>query len=303
MRTLRTSTIRPLCVALVLIALTIAAGAQSRDRSQTPDKYKWNLAEIYPTDAAWRAAKDKLAADLPKLRQFQGKLATSAATLADALDLQARLHQGTGAPLRLRRACSPIRTRATAAHEGMRQEMNQLAAAVRRRVVVHRTGAAEDRPGNGHDVRRLRAAAEGLQLLPRRRLPPRAAHAERRRGEAARRRRPARRQSPSSVFNILSNADFPYPTVTLSDGKSVKLDQAAFGELRALPNRADRQKVMSAFFSALGSFSRTFGTSMNGEVQKVAVLREGAEVSVRRSRRSSTARTSRRRSTRGWSTA
>ena len=26
--------------------------------------------------------------------------------------------------------------------------------------------------------------------------------------------------SPSDVFNILSNADFPYPTVTLSDGRA-----------------------------------------------------------------------------------
>jgi oligoendopeptidase F len=75
--------------------------------------------------------------------------------------------------------------------------------------------------------------------------------------------------SPSNVYNILSNADFPYPTVTLSDGKAVKLDQAAFSTLRALPNRADRQKVMSAFFEALGGFSRTYGTTMNSEVQKV----------------------------------
>ena len=37
---------------------------------------------------------------------------------------------------------------------------------------------------------------------------------------------------------------------------------------------------MSAFFSALGGFSRTFGTTMNSNVQKVAVLREGAEVRV-----------------------
>ena len=29
---------------------------------------------------------------------------------------------------------------------------------------------------------------------------------------------------------------------------------------------------MSAFFNALGSFGRTFGTTMNGEVQKVAFL-------------------------------
>jgi oligoendopeptidase F len=57
--------------------------------------------------------------------------------------------------------------------------------------------------------------------------------------------------------------------VTLSDGKMVKIDQAAYTDLRALPDRADREKVMSAFFASLGSFSRTFGTTMNGEVQKV----------------------------------
>src|SRR5262249_27071855 len=75
--------------------------------------------------------------------------------------------------------------------------------------------------------------------------------------------------APSNAFNILSNADFPYPSVTLRDGRSVKLDQAAFADLRALPNRADREKVMSAFFTALGGFRRTYGTTLNGEVQKV----------------------------------
>ena len=47
------------------------------------------------------------------------------------------------------------------------------------------------------------------------------------------------------------------------------LDQANFTASAALPNRADREKVMSAFFTALGTFSRTFGTTMNGEVQKL----------------------------------
>ena len=72
--------------AVALAALTLSVVAQERDRAKIADKYKWNLADIYPTDAAWRAAKDKLAADLPQLRQYQGKLTSSAATLADALD-------------------------------------------------------------------------------------------------------------------------------------------------------------------------------------------------------------------------
>jgi oligoendopeptidase F len=75
--------------------------------------------------------------------------------------------------------------------------------------------------------------------------------------------------TPSDIFNVLSNADFPYPSVTLSDGKTVTLDQAGYASLRALPNRADREKVMSTFFNALGGFSGTLGTMMNGEVQKV----------------------------------
>ena len=86
--------------------------------------------------------------------------------------------------------------------------------------------------------------------------------------------------SPSNIFNILSNADFPYPTITLSDGRTAKVDQAGYNSLRALPNRADRQKAMSAFFQTLGGFSRTFGTTMNGEVEKVRFLLEGPEVSL-----------------------
>src|SRR5215212_6900694 len=70
---------------LTLLAYAPTNG-QERDRSQVPDQFKWNLADIYPDDAAWRAAKDKIAADIPQLKQYQGKLGTSAATLADALD-------------------------------------------------------------------------------------------------------------------------------------------------------------------------------------------------------------------------
>ena len=36
---------------------------QERDRAKIEDKYKWNLSEIYPDVAAWRAAKEKLVAE------------------------------------------------------------------------------------------------------------------------------------------------------------------------------------------------------------------------------------------------
>jgi oligoendopeptidase F len=267
MRTMPTAIPRPLALTLALIALTITAGAQSRDRSQTPDKYKWNLAEIYPTDAAWRAAKTKLAADLPQLRQYRGKLASSAATLADALEKQAAFGKELNREYTYASMLADQDTR-DASHEGMRQEMNQI-------------NAAFGAESAYFEPELLKAGQQKVQALvaaePRLKsfsfylddVFRRAEHTLSDGEEKLLADVGPLAGSPADVFNILSNADFPYPSVTLSDGKTVKLDQAAFTALRALPNRADRQKVMSSFFGALGSFGRTYGTSINGEVQKL----------------------------------
>ena len=71
---------------LMVLTLTSTFTAQERDRAKIPDQYKWNLADIYPNEGAWRAAKDKLAAEIPQLGQFKGRLLSSPARLADALD-------------------------------------------------------------------------------------------------------------------------------------------------------------------------------------------------------------------------
>jgi oligoendopeptidase F len=52
--------------------------------------------------------------------------------------------------------------------------------------------------------------------------------------------------------------------------------------LCALPNRADREKVMSGF-SNIGSYGGTFGSTMNGEVQKVMPYANARKYERRRS--------------------
>ena len=46
-------------IALPACALVVAVSAQERDRSKVDDKYKWDLTHIYPTDDAWRQAKEQ----------------------------------------------------------------------------------------------------------------------------------------------------------------------------------------------------------------------------------------------------
>jgi oligoendopeptidase F len=74
-------------------ASSVVSPPQERDRNKISDEYKWDLSAIYPSDEAWRAEKDILASELPQLRSFQGSLSSSAATLADALELQSRFEK------------------------------------------------------------------------------------------------------------------------------------------------------------------------------------------------------------------
>jgi oligoendopeptidase F len=251
----------------VVFVMSVAAQELERDRSKIPDKYKWNLTDIYPTDAAWRSAKDRLAADIPKLGRYRGRLASSASVLADALDLQYSLDKELW---RLYVYASMLADQDTrdSSHQGMQQEMIQTASELSAAAsyvepeILKADKAAIERSITSEP--RLNVYTFYLWDVIRR-----AAHTLSDAEEKILADAGPVVGSPASVFNILSNADFPYPSVALSDGRTVKLDQAGYSMLRTLPNRSDREKVMSSFFNGLGSFSRTLGQTMNGEVQKV----------------------------------
>ena len=56
-------------------------------------------------------------------------------------------------------------------------------------------------------------------------------------------------------------SDIPWPTVTLSTGESVRLDDQAFVLNRAAPNRADRKLVFDSFWGEYGKFQGTVGAN------------------------------------------
>src|SRR3954469_7075059 len=82
-----------LCPALAAVCLLFTSGieGQERDRAKVPDRYKWNLADLYPSDEAWRAAKEKVLEEIAPLASFKGTLGQSPQRLADALDTANRV--------------------------------------------------------------------------------------------------------------------------------------------------------------------------------------------------------------------
>jgi len=259
-----------IAIVLVVAGMTISLIGQERDRAKIADKYKWNLAEVYPSDAAWRAAKEKLTKDLTQMQAYKGKLGTSASVLADALEKSSALDKELGRLYTYASMSSDQDTR-DAMHLGMKQEMTQLAAAeaaenayIEPEILRLEKGTVEKFIASEPRLKIYRFYLEDIAR--------RGAHTLSEAEEKLLADSGPLASAVSNTYNVFSNADFPFPTITLSDGKTVKLDQAAFADLRALPTRSDREKVMSEYFGALGKYSGTFGTTMSGEVLKVAFL-------------------------------
>ena len=60
-------------VVAAVMCMTVLMTGQERDRAKVADTYKWNLADVYPSEAAWRAQKETITAEMPKLREFRGQ--------------------------------------------------------------------------------------------------------------------------------------------------------------------------------------------------------------------------------------
>ena len=85
------SRLRPVLTVTAVVCMSVLTIGQERDRAKVEDRFTWNLADIYPSLDAWRAEKAKMAAEIPKIRTFAGKLGTSPQVLADALETSSRL--------------------------------------------------------------------------------------------------------------------------------------------------------------------------------------------------------------------
>jgi len=239
-----------------------------RDRKVISGIYKWNVAEVYPDDATWRAAKDAIARDLPALRSYQGTLGSSAQRLADALEHVSRVEKAI-ARLSVYAGLLADQDTREAVPQGMQQEMQQLAADFKAKTayvepeLLHVGGAALERFLASEP--RLKIYTFYLHDIARR-APHTLSDAE----EKILADAIPVAASGQNIYYILANADFPYPTVTLTDGRAARIDPAGYALLRTSPNREDRKRAMLAFLSTLGTFNRTFGTMMNANVQKIA---------------------------------
>jgi oligoendopeptidase F len=231
-----------------------------------PDRESWNLEALYPSPAAFDAARDAFRdLVLPTVERHRGRLGSSAAALADALDALA----AAGRELR-RLSCyastradedlrDPPRQGARRAVELLATELSRRASYVRPEILAM---SEETVLRFVADEPRLAPHAHSLRDLLRQREHVLGAAEERILAEAN-----LTRHDASSLYQILSNAEMPRPTVTLSTGEQVTLTPVSFQKHRSTPVREDRLLLFPANFGAYAAFRETLGQNLFSAVK------------------------------------
>ena len=251
--------------AAALGALLAATPAVSLERGDVPEQYQWDLGSLFAGEAQWVAAKDALKADIPSLGRWQGRLGESPATLLGAMTEWEKAFRSLERVYVYASAVSDQDTR-VARNQQMAQQAAQVYSELQTATAYMRPEIlAIGRPTIERFIAEEPRLAQYRMFLddilraePHTLTPPE---------EKVLARAGLLAQAGGAVHSVFTNADLPYPEVTLSTGEKVRLDASAYGKYRASPVKADRDAVFAAFWGRYGEFTRTLATTLNAHVE------------------------------------
>lgn len=251
---------------LLLIILTpLVAFAQESKNPETKIPAVWDLTDLFPTVEAWETALNEVADGIPKLKSYQGKLGESAATLEEALNTRSSLY----------RKLSHVRVYASLkADENLAESepraRKQRVSSVSSELWKSSSWMAPEIISLGSEkVEAFIAEAPGLAPFDHglRNTLRRALHTLTPEAEQVMAASGKLRRQPSQIYSIFANADLPWPTITLSGGEEVYLNQSGYTKYRRVDNRDDRKAVFDAFWGKLGEYKTTMGQVLLSEVE------------------------------------
>jgi len=237
------------------------------DMTATPNNGTplWNLGDLYSTPEAWAAEFSRVKEAVNTLESYKGTLGKSAAAMLAALDAMSRVGKETArlyayAALRAdedlslskdqerRQQAGALYTLLNEKTAWVAPEILELGEA-KIRAFERENKTLAERHGFFLD-NTLRAGSHTLGLEAESVLAAA--------GDVL--------QQPDSVYHQLANSELPFPTATLSNGESVRLDQSGYVQHRQSENRADRKLVFDTFWGAWKGYEGTAGSVLTAQI-------------------------------------
>lgn len=250
---------------LIVFFIFQNTSAQIKERSEIPDKYKWDLSVLYENVDAWKQAKDELALKVEKLDANRGKLHESGdifhSTMVSFFDALKDFYQlivyanrlydedlRKSENQELTQQISNLGTKFSEKTSYLSPEILKIDPASLQKFY-------EDYP----QLKEYELFIENIQRLREHTLTQEEEQILASAGLIT--------GNPTTVYNIFDNAEKPIPKVTLSNGEEAELSASLFVRYRTVPNREDRAKVFEAFFNNYGKFQNTIGANLAGKIK------------------------------------
>ena len=249
----------------ILIVSLIPALAVAQGQAEQNEVIAWDLTDLFPTSEAWEEAYTKIKVDIGALPSLSGELEGNAEAMADGLEQISAVRKDF---YRLYVYASLLND------EDQRVGENQARFA---RVSDLRTEFSESISWLGPEILAMeeRTIERNINREPRleefdfylRDLVRQAPHTLDASGEALMAAAGSVTGSPNQIYELLVNADVEWPTVELSDGKEVYLNQAGYSGNRGASNRDDRKLIFDTFWTKWGQYQDSLGKILGTEVQ------------------------------------
>jgi oligoendopeptidase F len=258
-------------VVLFALLLSVVAMAQVKEiptRDQIQNKYKWNLADFYPSDSAWEQGLEAIKARLPEIAVFQSKLGESSANLAQCLMLNDTLGM-TGHRLYVYAALSLDQDNRVGTYQEMRDkaymimsQLNQVTAFIEPEILKIpeeklRSFIATDK--------NLAVYKFYLDDIIRRKAHIRSEEIEEILAQAA----PVT-AGPSRIFTMIDDADVQFPNIKDENGNEIEMTKGRFGQIMESPNRELRRTASETYSETYKKYSNalsaTLASSVNGDI-------------------------------------
>jgi oligoendopeptidase F len=246
---------------IILFSFTIAA--QTLERKDVLEKYKWNLQDVYKSIDDWKADYNKINTQIGEVEKYKGKLGENAETFYNALntyfDLQKEFAKLYDYASKLSDEDLNV-----SANQALKQQAANLGTKISEstsfispEILEIDTSKIKQFFGETKDLEQFSVFVNNILRLK--------THTLSNEGEKLLASFGLVTDTPYDVYSIFTNAEIPGAEVKLSTGEDVNLTSSTYTKYRAVDNREDREKVFKAFFENFGKFQNTLGANLAGK--------------------------------------
>ena len=250
---------------LIFLLVSTFINAQTLNREEIDDKYKWNLADLYSSVDEWEKDRAKVEGRVDEILKYKGKLGENSNNLLITLDTfygiikdyyrvssyAGKLRDqdlGNSENESLAQKASNLGTKISETASFIDPEILKIDDEKMKRFFKEQPKLAKYKMAID-DVQRLRE------------------HTLSEKEEKILASFGLTNGTPSNVYGMFTNAEMPRAEVKLSNGETVKLTSAGYSQYRSFKNREDRSKIFEEFFNNYGEFEKTIGVNLAGHVK------------------------------------